>query len=659
MSNESAVKLKQLTSVVKQMSDYLKEKIDDNTTQINDNMNEKAKENSNVGLQVLSDRNVESANKFTISEYSVRNNVKQTDNSYLNWIDTGDRITGLTIEGKTLYKNGDKYQQFHDTNSAKITLESLGEAEKDSSNKYPIKLDIIDRANAATKKTITVLLNSPLRSIYDKTDVIDLINKKLYRNIQWIVLDGTQNITLKTHGTTYSSFYVTLPTDKQAEKITNEESRGACLCDSLYSLADFPNVQQAKVENEAISVSTAGDSLTLQIKNSNLSAVTADGLKAYLTSNNMKVYYQLAEPTIETITLSEDINPQLVKNRSYTIELQNTIKSMVNLEVTKVTKNPNRNYIDNYKGVKWNGRLKVENGLVCNQFGTPYQLTGMSTFHFKKKEAKLSYNAVKTTKLYGANYLRCAMYLNNAQDGSKGYLEAKEETKVILKNLVDYAIDLDMYVCVDWHGLANNLPLTNVADAKEFFTEMCTLYKNVPNVIWEIFNEPPIADDTWINQAKPYAEQIIPHIRAIIPDSFIIVGTQKTDNVWEPTIASPLTGTNANNIVYCYHLYGGKILQGYKYMASNLPMFVSEWGVGNATTETPESADYVNSEKDMLYYSKKFNLSWAMWALSNKVTAHNFVDPEVNVLQDGGWIADALSKTGKFISKHFRYSTPN
>ena len=34
----------------------------------NDNMNEKAKENSNVGLQVLSDRNVESANKFTISE---------------------------------------------------------------------------------------------------------------------------------------------------------------------------------------------------------------------------------------------------------------------------------------------------------------------------------------------------------------------------------------------------------------------------------------------------------------------------------------------------------------------------------------------------------------------------------------------------------------
>ena len=36
MSNESAVKTSQLTNAVKQMSDYLKGKIDDNTSQLND-----------------------------------------------------------------------------------------------------------------------------------------------------------------------------------------------------------------------------------------------------------------------------------------------------------------------------------------------------------------------------------------------------------------------------------------------------------------------------------------------------------------------------------------------------------------------------------------------------------------------------------------------
>lgn len=36
MSNESAVKVNQLSNAVKQMSDYLKGKIDGNTTQLNE-----------------------------------------------------------------------------------------------------------------------------------------------------------------------------------------------------------------------------------------------------------------------------------------------------------------------------------------------------------------------------------------------------------------------------------------------------------------------------------------------------------------------------------------------------------------------------------------------------------------------------------------------
>ena len=45
MSNEKAVKTSQLTNAVKQMSDYLKGKIDNNATQLNEKRKNEVKEN--------------------------------------------------------------------------------------------------------------------------------------------------------------------------------------------------------------------------------------------------------------------------------------------------------------------------------------------------------------------------------------------------------------------------------------------------------------------------------------------------------------------------------------------------------------------------------------------------------------------------------------
>ena len=68
-----------------------------------------------------------------------------------------------------------------------------------------------------------------------------------------------------------------------------------------------------------------------------------------------------------------------------------------------------------------------------------------------------------------------------------------------------------------WH--AN--PLIYKEDAKDFFRRMSFKYKNYPNVIYEICNEPN-GNVTWNENVKPYAEEVISVIRENSKDRTVI-----------------------------------------------------------------------------------------------------------------------------------------
>ena len=97
---------------------------------------------------------------------------------------------------------------------------------------------------------------------------------------------------------------------------------------------------------------------------------------------------------------------------------------------------------------------------------------------------------------------------------------------------------------------ASSLINIYIDEAKAFFEMISSDYSKVPNIIYEICNEPN-GDTDW-NDVYTYSEQIIKIIRKKSPDSLILVGTPDYDRNLAPCVRNPLP---YDNIMYVLHFY--------------------------------------------------------------------------------------------------------
>src|SRR5262249_14295404 len=100
-----------------------------------------------------------------------------------------------------------------------------------------------------------------------------------------------------------------------------------------------------------------------------------------------------------------------------------------------------------------------------------------------------------------------------------GYLENPDQEQRKIATVVEAAIELGLYVIVDWHS---HLP--EAQRAAEFFSSIAGQYHNVPNIIYELWNE-PLGEHSWEETVRPYHCFVAERVRSLDSKNVIVAGT--------------------------------------------------------------------------------------------------------------------------------------
>ncbi|MCC8136919.1 MAG: cellulase family glycosylhydrolase [Clostridiales bacterium] len=290
------------------------------------------------------------------------------------------------------------------------------------------------------------------------------------------------------------------------------------------------------------------------------------------------------------------------------------------------------------------GALQVIGTQLSDQDGNPVQLKGISTHGIAWYPEYINEDCFSEFKNeWNMNLVRLAMY--TAESG--GYcVDGDQETlKALVKNGVNYATNMDMYVIIDWHILSDGNPNTYIDEAKAFFEEMSSEFAGNINVLYEICNEPN-GSTTWAD-IKSYAEEIIPIIRANDPDAVILVGTPNWSQYVDQAAADPIT--DYDNIMYTLHYYAATHTDSLRSTLvsahdAGLPIFVSEYGICDASGNGALDIDQANQWMELL---DDRQISCAMWNLSHKNESSSLL--KESCTKTSGFTADDLNDCGKWL----------
>ena len=320
-----------------------------------------------------------------------------------------------------------------------------------------------------------------------------------------------------------------------------------------------------------------------------------------------------------------------INGRKEAIREKNKVVSKQNKKVKKEETEVKKNIYYSY-----NGKLNLKDKKIVNKNGESFQLKGISSHGIQWFKEYVNDDNIKTLKKYGANVFRIAMYTEE-----NGYTVNKSLKNDAFK-MMDLVIKNDMYVIIDWHILSDGDPLKHLNESKEFFDEVSKKYKDYDNVIYEICNEPN-GNVTWDNNVRPYAKEVLSVIRKNKKDAIVIVGTPTWSQDVDKAAEHPL---NDDYVMYSLHFYSGThsswLRDRAKEALNKIPIFVSEWGVSDASGN---GGVYLDEADKWMSFINENNLSWVNWSLTDKNESSALLKENTNgVVNDNN-----LSESGKYI----------
>jgi len=285
------------------------------------------------------------------------------------------------------------------------------------------------------------------------------------------------------------------------------------------------------------------------------------------------------------------------------------------------------------------GQLKVSGNSIVDKDNSPVQLRGMSLFWSHDNVARTFYNATAIGHLasqWQASLVRAPMAIrrDNTSWGGPTYLESTQgrtDNRQRVLDVVAAARTHGIYVIIDWHSYNAHQNSADQLAAANFFVEMAKLFNGVPNVIYEIYNEPigpggsfTATPTAFWQTIKPYMQAVTDSIRRHDQNNLILIGSPN----WcqHPDVAAA-DSVRGSNLAYTFHFYAGADNNDHKgtlrtrvdaARALGKAVFASEIG----TTHQNGGRDgHVNSHNPTeantwMNFMQTRNISWAAWSLT-------------------------------------------
>lgn len=197
------------------------------------------------------------------------------------------------------------------------------------------------------------------------------------------------------------------------------------------------------------------------------------------------------------------------------------------------------------------------------------------------------------------------------------YLEDEYYLWRYLDKIVGWAGEAGQYVIIDWHYIGN--PVTGQGNempdikkyhmelTKQFWAQTASYFKDTPNVIFEIYNEPSyISAEEW----KDISADITNVIRSSGAKQLIIVGSPDYSYDLSWIKKSSVKDTNA---AYSVHVFPNRSLwkKNLSEIKDEVPLIITEWGYTDSDVNAKQS--YLMGSRD------SFGEPFADYLADNKI----------------------------------------
>lgn len=239
--------------------------------------------------------------------------------------------------------------------------------------------------------------------------------------------------------------------------------------------------------------------------------------------------------------------------------------------------------------VERHGLLYVCGVKVCDRYNKPVTLRGVSMFW--SNWAPESYRRETVVSLkndWEVDVVRVPIAVDNYGGPLGSSLKSDYAANLQLaKNAVNWAINQGTYVILDFHAHRKETDL-----AVRFFRDIARTFGNVPNLIYETWNEPCRDSSncyyTWNRDIRPHHDTVIRAVQAEGAYPLFIVGTGNWSQKLVEAANDPLS---FGKVLYTLHFYAGTGGADHEYLKGELdaamngygsrkpiPVFVSEFG---------------------------------------------------------------------------------